>query len=215
MKSIAIKVTSLQSVLECPLCFWLNEHIGPSPSIVAGLPSQVDSVIKNYMKQFVGKTNLPGWFPVRGKFLDVKKTLETTDPASGVNLRGRLDALVQTPEREYHIIDYKTGRPHPGVPYYYQIQLDGYAYLLERNGYTPVLGGFLLYFTHRLGDILDGFFPFKITAVTVKTNPNRVPPVLAKAKKILEMETPTTRSEGCEMCIWLEQVGRTLPWVRG
>ncbi|MEM3453503.1 MAG: PD-(D/E)XK nuclease family protein [Candidatus Hadarchaeum sp.] len=209
-KPISISVTDLQSVLDCPLCFWLAERVGPAPSIFAAITSQMDSVIKGYMKQFIGKSNLPEWFPIKGKFLDVTKTLKATDPASGVTLSGKLDALVQTPDRRYHIIDYKTGRPQPEVPYYYQMQLDGYAYLLEHNGYRPVAGGCLLYFTPEPGDISEGCFPFKITAVPTKTDPDRVPPVLVKAKKILESETPPPRSEGCEMCIWLEQVGRIL-----
>jgi len=210
MEKMEISVTNLQSVLDCPLCFWLAEHIGPAPSIVAGITSQMDSVIKGYMRQFIGKSNLPDWFPVKGKFLDITQTLKATDPASGVTLRGKLDALVQSPDRKYHIIDYKTGRPQREIPCYYQMQLDGYAYLLERNGYRPVAGGHLLYFTPEPGNISESCFPFKITPVPAKTDPSRVLPVLVRAKKILESERPPPRSEDCEMCIWLEQVGRIL-----
>jgi CRISPR/Cas system-associated exonuclease Cas4 (RecB family) len=210
MKTISISVTELQSVLDCPLCFWLAERIGPAPSIIAGITSQMDSVIKGYMKKFIGKSELPRWFPVNGKFLDLGQTLTATDPSSGVTLRGKLDALILTPDGKYHIIDYKTGRPQPQIPQYYQMQLDGYAYLLESNGYKPVAGGYLLYFTPEPGDISEKCFPFKITAVPARTNPNRVLPVLARARKILEQETPPPRSEDCEMCIWLEQVGRAL-----
>ncbi|MGC8816340.1 MAG: PD-(D/E)XK nuclease family protein [Candidatus Hadarchaeum sp.] len=205
-----ISVTELQSVLDCPLCFWLAERIGPAPAIVAGITSQMDSVIKGFMKQFIGKSNLPNWFPVKGKFLDINKTLTATDPASGITLRGKLDALVQSPDKGYHIIDYKTGRPPREIPRYYQMQLDGYAYLLEHNGYGPVMGGFLLYFTPEPGNISESCFPFKITAVPAKTDSSRVLPVLAKARKILELERPPPRSEDCEMCLWLEQVGRVL-----
>lgn len=207
---ISLSVTDLQSVLDCPLCFWLAERIGPVPSIFAGITVQMDSVIKNYMKQFVGKSDLPDWFPVRGKFLDITQTLTATDPATGITLKGKLDALVQTPDKKYHVIDYKTGRPQQEVPIYYQMQLDGYAYLLERNGYRPVAGGYLLYFTPEQGDISEGRFPFKITAVPARLDSKRVPPVLAKAKEILEVPTPPPKSEDCEMCMWLEQAGRAL-----
>jgi len=210
MKSISISVTDLQSVVDCPLCFWLAERIGPAPSIFAGITAQMDSVVKGYMKQFIGKSNLPDWFPIRGKFLDVTQTLMATDPASGVILKGKLDALIQTKDGKYYVIDYKTGRPHEDVPDYYQMQLDGYAYLLEHNGYRPVAGGFLLYFTPEHGDISDKCFPFKITAVSAQLDSSRIPPVLARAKEILNMTVPPPRSEDCEMCMWLEQVGRTL-----
>jgi len=209
-EQITLSVTSLQSVLDCPLCFWLAERIGPAPSIFAGITVQMDSVIKGYMRQFIGKSNLPDWFPVRGKFMDITQTLKATDLATGVTLKGKLDAMVQTRDGKYHVIDYKTGRPHEGVPDYYQMQLDGYAYLLENNGYTPVAGGFLLYFTPEQGDISEGCFPFKITPVPARLDSRRVPPVLARAKEILESTAPPPRSDDCEMCLWLEQVGRAL-----
>jgi CRISPR/Cas system-associated exonuclease Cas4 (RecB family) len=209
-ENIEIGVTSLQSALDCPLCFWLSEKIGSPPSIIAGITVQMDSVIKRYMHQFIGSSHLPSWFPVRGTLLDTRGTMRARDPASGVTLRGALDALVKTHDGRYIVIDYKTGKPPEEIPNYYQMQLDGYAYLLEQNGLRPVEGGVLLYFTPAHGDISDGIFPFKITAVRTKVDPSRIPPVLAQAKKILEMNTPPERSEGCEMCIWREQVEKAL-----
>jgi CRISPR/Cas system-associated exonuclease Cas4 (RecB family) len=209
-KLIEIGVTSLQSVLDCPLCFWLSEKVGSPPSIIAGITVQMDSVIKGYMRQFVGSSNLPSWFPVRGTLLDTKCTMRAKDPDTGITIRGVLDALVRTTGGKYVVIDYKTGRPPEEIPNYYQMQLDGYAYLLDQNGLRPVEGGVLLYFTPALGDISEGLFPFKITAVRAKVDPSRIPPVLAQAKKILEMDLPPDRSEDCEMCIWREHVEKAL-----
>ncbi|MDI6642657.1 MAG: PD-(D/E)XK nuclease family protein [Candidatus Hodarchaeaceae archaeon] len=203
---IEIGVTSLQLALDCPLCFWLAERVGPPPSIFAGITAQMDSVIKGYMKQFVGSSDLPEWFPARGTLLDTKQTLRATDPATGITVVGKLDALVKTEDGRYYVVDYKTGRPPEEIPDYYQTQLDGYAYLLERNGFRPVAGGVLLYFTPQHGDLKDGLFPFKITAVQAQVASSRVLSVLARAKEILEMKTPPPRAEDCELCIWREQV---------
>ncbi len=210
MEEIALSVTSLQSVLDCPLCFWLGKRVGSAPSMVAAITRQVDSVVKGYMKPFIGSSDLPKWFPVRGTLLDTSRTLRANDSSTGITLKGALDALVRTPDGKYHIIDYKTGRPPEEVPNYYQMQLDGYAYLLEKNGLRPVGGGVLLYFTPAHGDISEEFFPFKITAVRTEVDSSRIPPVLARAKEIMEMETPPPREEACKMCMWLEQVGQTL-----
>ncbi len=207
---IRLGVTRLQSALDCPLCFWLSQRLGSPPSIFAGIPAQIDSVIKNYMKQFIGNSDLPEWFPVRGTFMDASQTLRATDPATGINVVGKLDALVKTADVKYHIIDYKTGRPPEEVPNYYQMQLDGYAYLLEQNDFRPVVGGTLLYFTPKRGDLSEGLFPFKITAVRAEVDPSRIPPVLALAKEILDLPTPPPRNEDCEMCMWREQVEQTL-----
>jgi len=153
---------------------------------------------------------LPKWFPVRGTLLDTSRTMRAKDPDTGVTLKGILDALVRTPDGEYHIIDYKTGKPSGEVPNYYQMQLDGYAYLLEQNGLRPVGSGVLLYFTPARGDILEELFPFKITAVRAKVDSGRIPSILAHAKQIIESKAPPPRSEDCEMCMWREQVGQTL-----
>ncbi|MBA7593904.1 hypothetical protein ES703_00838 [subsurface metagenome] len=207
---ITISVTSLQSALNCPLCFWIAERLGSPPSIFARITSQMDSVIKGYMRQFIGGSDLPEWFPVRGTFLDASQTLRATDPATGITVAGKLDALAKTPDGKYHVVDYKTGRPPEEVPYYYQMQLDGYAYLLERNGYQPVAGGVLLYFTPQHGDLRDGLFPFKITAVHASVDSSRVLSTLARAKEIIDATTPPPRSEDCEMCMWREQVEQRL-----
>jgi len=209
-KSTSLGVTHLQSALDCPCCFWLAERVGSPPSIFAGITVQMDSVIKNYMKQFIGGSDLPAWFPIKGKFLDAEQTLRSTDQASGITVVGKLDALVRAPDGKYYVVDYKTGRPPEEVPNYYQMQLDGYAYLLEQNDYRPVRGGVLLYFTPEHGDLSEGLFPFKITAVRAEVDPGRVPPVLARVKEILDSRTPPSRSEDCGMCMWREQVEHTL-----
>lgn len=209
-EGITLSVTSLQSALDCPLCFWIAERLGSPPSIFAGITSQMDAVIKGYMRQFIGSSDLPEWFPVRGTLLDAGQTLRATDPATGITVAGKLDALVKTPDGKYHVVDYKTGRPPEEVPNYYQMQLDGYAYLLERNGFEPVAGGVLLYFTPQPGDLSEGLFPFKITAVRASVDSSRVLGALARAKEILDATTPPPRSEDCEMCMWREQVEHTL-----
>lgn len=138
------------------------------------------------------------------------KTLRATDQKSGVTLKGRLDALVRTADGKYHIVDYKTAYPREEVPDYHQLQLDGYAFLLERNGYRPVAGGVLLHFMPEHGDLTEGRFPFEITPVRVAVNPSRIPRILFRAKRILEMESPPTPSKDCDMCRWRRDVEETL-----
>lgn len=122
---------------------------------------------------------------------------------------GRLDALVRA-EGGYHIVDYKTARPKEEVPEYYQTQLDGYAYLLEGNGYRPVAGGVLLHFMPAEGDLTEGRVPFEITPVWSEMDPSRIPAVLSRVREVLEMEAPPPPSEDCEMCEWWGEIRETL-----
>jgi len=206
-KAVRIGVTSLQSVLDCPFCFWLSQRVGSAPGIFAGITVQMDSAIKAFMRPYVGRRDLPSWFPVSGEFIDISKSLYAD--GEGISLSGKLDALVRGDDG-YWIVDYKTGKPPEKIPDYYQMQLDGYAYLLEQNHMTPIAGGCLIYFTPDRGDISHNRFPFKITPLKAKVDSSRVSPILARARRILEAESPPQRSEDCDMCMWLEQVGRIL-----
>lgn len=210
VEDIKIGVTGLQSVLDCPRCFWLSYNgLAPPEFPPPGILSRMDSVIKRFMERFVGRSDLPGWFPVRGEFLGPTKTLEVAEPRSGVTVSGRLDALVRSKEG-YHIVDYKTASPKEEVPEYYQTQLDGYAYLLEGNGYRPVAGGVLLYFMPEHGDLTEGRVPFEITPVRAEVDPGRIPRILSRARRILEMVSPPPPSKDCEMCEWWREIREAL-----
>lgn len=210
-EGIELSVTSLYSVLGCPQCFWLSQReLGPPEFPPPGILGRMDGVTKRFMERFIGRSDLPRWFPVRGTFLGSTKTLEVIDPESGVTLRGRLDALVRAAEG-YYIVDYKTAKPREEVPEYYQLQLDGYAFLLEGSGYKPVAGGVLLHFMPEHGDLTEGRFPFEITPVRVAVNPGRIPGILSKGRKILEMTSPPPPSEDCEWCGWRRDVEEILP----
>lgn len=209
-KNIEISVTSLKSIIDCPLCFWLSNRVKPPRPIIARITVQLDSVIKTFMKKFIGRSDLPAWVPIQGTFFGASQTLKAVDLQSNIVVKGRLDALVKTANGKYYIIDYKTGRPPEVVPDSYQMQLDGYAFLLERNGYKPVAGGVLLYFTPKEGDLTERMFPFSVTPVHVSVNSSRVPPVLLEARRILEMEAPPPHASSCELCRWRREAGVTL-----
>jgi len=209
-ENIEISVSNLHSVLDCPLCFWLAKRgLAPPTFPLPGVLNRMDSIIKNYMKQFVGRSDLPDWFPVEGTFLGATGKMKAADPKSGVTLKGMLDALVLTPDGRYYIVDYKTASPKEEIPDYYQMQLDGYAFLLEGNG-RPVAGGALLYFTPEEGDLADRKISFRITPLRAEVDPKRVLRPLMQARKILEMEEPPRPGEDCQWCEWRGEIGEAL-----
>lgn len=88
-KNIEISVTSLYSVLGCPLCFWLDQKgLGAPEFPLPGILNRMDKVTKKFMEKFIGNSNLPKWFPVHGTFLGPTKTLKATDPKSGITRGG-------------------------------------------------------------------------------------------------------------------------------
>lgn len=200
-ENISIAVTSINKVKECPRCFWFDRKIGSAPFLFPSIPFQMDRIIKNFVR---GKSELPDWYPVKGEVIEIGR-LDAFEQESGLTVKGELDELVKT-QNGYYIVDYKTGKPKDEVPDYYQSQLDGYAFLLEANGYNPVTGGALIYFTPKEGEIISGKVLFKITPVPGDVDPERIMEPLFQARKIIEMDAPPPPSSDCDMCRWRSEV---------
>jgi CRISPR/Cas system-associated exonuclease Cas4 (RecB family) len=210
-RAIEVAVTELALVQGCPLCYWLSKRsLSPPAMPLPGILNKVDSVVKKFMSRFVHRRDLPDWFPVSGTFMGESGQLEATDSESGVVLRGKLDAFVRADDGKYVVVDYKASSPREEVLEYHRLQLDGYAFLLEKNGYSPVSEGILLHFMPAHGDLTERRFPFEITPVHVQVNPSRIPPILSRARKIIEMESPPAPDENCGMCRWRIEVERKL-----
>jgi CRISPR/Cas system-associated exonuclease Cas4 (RecB family) len=209
MSGLTVSVTELAAFC-CPLCFWLQlRGLAPPELHPPAILSRMDSIVKQFMKRFIGISRLPEWFPVKGTFLGEPELLEVRDEESGVTLRGRPDALVLDDTGLYHIVDYKTARARPWVPEYYQLQLDAYAWLLERKGYR-VGKCFLLYIMPASMEPSGNSLKIKAEAVEVQMNPKRIPQLLRELKRIADMQNPPEAARGCGWCEWRERVQKEL-----
>lgn len=98
----------------------------------------------------------------------------------------------------------------------YQVQLVGYALIAEglEMGNVEALG--LIYGeppanddNRGLGALVDdlGFsMPFKTTAEPIELDRTLIPPLLRRAKTLLEMENPPEGREGCKECGLVEEM---------
>lgn len=201
-----IQVTSLNYAATCPLCFWLaTRNLSPPSYPLPAVLNRMDALVKEYMQQFIGRPELPEWFPVKGNFLG-EKTLKATDEGSGITLTGKLDGLVEGADGHYHIIDYKTAQARIETPGYYQWQMDGYAYLLSKNHLVPVGKGYLIYFMPEREELSRQAITFTIKPMEVEVDPERVPPLLRRIGEIVERESPPNPTEGCQMCQWRKRL---------
>lgn len=215
--------TSINLMLECPRCFWLQMVKGikrpetPFPS----LPSGMDKVLKEHFDRFMEKGELPPEIREYGinngykLFSDKtklqiwrnnRKGLEFKDKESGFLLHGAVDNIL-TKGKKLVVLDYKT-RGYPlkeDTPEHYTTQMDIYNFLLRMNGYDTTDYAYLLFYYPRevtnTGEVI-----FNTELIKMKTDPQRGEKVFKQAIKILQLEEPPKASPECEFCKWAANV---------
>lgn len=214
-EKIWLSCSALALLDDCPRCFWLKYKKGMvrPEGIVSRLPSRFDRVIKNYFHFYRRRGTLP---PIIADKL--KGRLEYPFQETyfySINQKygfyGKLDECLITPEETYSVIDFKTASSDPEkrdeIFPAYQIQLNGYAFLLEARGKKTSGIGYLIYFYPKDSERLEHGFPMKIYVKRVKTNPDLMAERLAGAVEILEGDMPGP-TEDCSFCQWCNEVNK-------
>ena len=146
-------------------------------------------------------------------------TFRMTDPATDIVLTGVPDLMLGLPRRRLAILDLKTARYSKHQDFLlpmYQIQLIGYAIIAESLGMGTVEALGLVYGEPPPNDgdkgldalVSDvGFsMPFRTTAEPIVLNRALIPPLLKRAKTLLEMKTPPQGQEGCKECRLVDEL---------
>ena len=205
--------STLNLMSECPRCFWLAQHdvwarpSGPFPS----LPSGMDSILKKHFDKFMEKGQLPPELCNNKEcsgmklFDDAEKLKEWRNARKGLwfedkegnILHGGIDNLL-VKGKKFVVLDYKTrGFPvKEDTAEHYQLQLDVYAFLLEKMGHDVEDYAFLLFYYPKevaeTGEVI-----FDTNLVKMKVNPKNAEKTFKDAIKMLEGECP---KETCDWC---------------
>jgi CRISPR/Cas system-associated exonuclease Cas4 (RecB family) len=207
---ITLSPSTLNIFRDCPRCFWLHINCGIKrprgafPSIASGL----DGVIKEYFGSYRKDGVLPPLLKnkIEGKLIpQLPNKLFFSDNAKNALLMGMLDECLILPDNTYAPLDYKTRRSFPQDTHpAYQLQMDLYTLLLEKNNYKTNSIGYLLYFVPGYGKLHEGI-PFEVKLIEVKTSLARALDVFHRATELLKDSMPVA-SENCEYCNWLKQM---------
>ncbi len=200
--------TAIENSKRCPRCFWLqyNKGLRQPEGIVSRLANRFDGVIKQYFDLYRTTGELPPMISgqVNGKLQNPFTEAYFYHYNENYGLMGKLDECIITPQGTYTPVDHKTSSSDPNqhemIPAY-QVQLDTYALLLEKNRRKSSGIGHLIYFYPAMGRELHQGFPMEITVKTLKTNPQNALTEFLKAIKILEGKMPPA-SKGCPFCGW-------------
>lgn len=216
---VVLSPSSLSLLEECKRCFWLqvNKGIrrpeGPYPS----LPSGMDRILKNYFDGYRKNSMLPPELKENAEgilFPDPEKLKEWRDTRKGLRyaagngfvLMGALDDLLQESDGKHAPIDFKTRgyALKENTHTYYQLQMDIYSFLLERNGMQQAGHAFLIFYHPKAAEE-NGKVSFNVEVVRMDTEPARGEAAFFDGISMLSKEMPEA-SSGCGFCRWMETV---------
>jgi hypothetical protein len=102
-------------------------------------------------------------------------------------------------------LDYKsTGSTASKIYDRFQLQLDTYTFLMEKNGYqTPHKGYLAFYVVDKSRGFIDRL-PFRKEIVEIETNPGDIYEIFKDAVAVLRNAKPPKHSEDCKFAKWLD-----------
>ena len=218
-KSIQLSPNSLNLYLECPHCFWLDKNMGikrPPPYPYA-LNSAVDALLKEEFDTYRSK-NLPHPMlkenNINARLFNNQKLLNQWrnnfagirffDQDLQATLFGAVDDVLEFEGGKIAPLDYKsTGSTAANVYDRFQLQLDTYTFLMEKNGFKTTRKGYLAFY---IVDKSRGFIdrlPFRKEMVQIDTNPSDIYEIFKDAVDCLKQQTPPPHSSDCKFAVWL------------
>lgn len=221
-KPIKLSPNSLNLFLECPYCFWLDKKMGikrPPPYPYA-LNMAVDFLLKKEFDEYrkrgevhplISANNIPAKLFPNQELLDKWRNnfrgIGYYDSRLDATLFGAVDDILQFSDNKLAPLDYKsTGSKVAKVYDRFQIQMDIYTYLLEKNGYSTPGKGYLAFYIVDKSNGFDGRLPFRKELHEIKTDSSYVNDLFGDAVALLNRDTPPPHSPDCKFGHWFKEV---------
>jgi len=206
---IKLSASTLNLFLECPRCFWfhINKGIQRPERPVATITTGLDRVVKEYFNRYRKQGKLPPLLEgkIPGKLISsLPNWLEFVDRDHNAKLYGYLDECLEIDNNLYAVLDHKTRGAIPKNTHSaYQVQMDVYTFLLEKNNYPTKRLAYLVYYIPKGGGLLHEGFQFHVHITEVKTEPEKAKDIFYSAVLILKEEKAPRAKEDCPYCNWL------------
>jgi len=206
---IKLSPSTLNLYLACPRCFWLEvrEKIRRPRGIFPSLPGGIDLALKRYYGFYREKGVLPPLLEgkVSGTLIKrLPKRFSYFDKETDAELNGMLDECLDFGDGTFAALDNKTRGSNPKeLIKAYQVQLDVYTLLLEKNGYKTKNIAYLAYYFPKEAN--DEGFDFALEVKEVPTDPKQAQKLFIEAVNVLKMDKPPSSSKGCEYCKWYRE----------
>jgi hypothetical protein len=127
------------------------------------------------------------------------------DPQLEATLFGAVDDVLEFDDKKIAPLDYKsTGSSAANVYDRFQLQLDTYTFLMEKNGFqTPRKGFLAFYIVDKSRGFIDRL-PFRKEVLEIETNPSDIYEIFKDAVAVLKKESPLPHSGDCQFKKWLD-----------
>ena len=221
-KPIKLSPSSLNLYLECPCCFWLDKKMGirrPQPYPYA-LNAAVDLLLKQEFDSYRQKGEphpLLVAHNIQAKLFSNQELLnQWRNNFSGIRyfdeeleatIFGAVDDVLEFPDGKLAPLDYKsTGSSVPKVYDRFQLQMDIYTFLLEKNGYTTPRKGCLAFYVVDKKNGFEDRLPFRKEIHIIDTDPTYVQGIFEEAVNLLRKDSPSLHSPECQYGKWLGQI---------
>jgi len=219
-KILQLSPNSLNLYLECPHCFWLdkNQGIKRPPPYPYALNSAVDTLLKEEFDSYRAKNLTHPLLKEAGikahLFSNQNLLNQWRNNFAGVRyfdqqlqatLFGAVDDVLEFDDKKLAPLDYKsTGSSAASVYDRFQLQLDTYTFLLEKNGFKTARKGYLAFY---IVDKNKGFIdrlPFRKEVMEINTNPSDIYEIFKDAVNILRNPAPPPHNSDCLFGKWLK-----------
>lgn len=219
-KKIQLSPNSLNLYLECPHCFWLEKKMGirrPPPYPYA-LNAAVDVLLKEEFDDYRSRgerhpllidSNIPAKLFANQSLLNQWRSnfsgIRYYDADLDATLFGAVDDILEFEDGKLAVMDYKsTGSQVANIYDRFQLQMDVYTYLLEKNGYKTTRKGYLAFY---VVDKSKGFvdrLPFRKEIHAVDANPDDVYASFKEAVLVLRQDKPPAHNPDCKFKYWFD-----------
>jgi hypothetical protein len=218
LKEIKLSPNSLDLFLECQACFWLDKKQGIKrpPVYPYSLNLELDALLKEefdtYRKQGQQppilensklKANLFSNQKLLNQWRNKSVGLRYFDEKLQATLFGVVDDILELDDGRLAPLDYKsTGIKVTKIYDRFQLQLDIYSSLLEKNGFKTNKKAYLaFYIIDKRKGFLDKI-PFRKEILEIKTNSSEVYDIFKDAVEILKNDVIPKHSVDCQFYKW-------------
>jgi len=183
------------------------------------LNSAVDILLKEEFDKYRKKRelhpllvayNIPAKLFPNQKLLDEwrnnRKGIRYYDAELDATLFGAVDDVLEFSDGKLAPMDYKsTGSKTANVYDRFQLQMDVYTFLLEKNGYKTIRKGCLAFYVVDKENGFNDRLPFKKEIITIDTDSSYVQGLFAEAVTFLRNDAPSAHSQDCKYGQWFIQ----------